>query len=210
MTLTLRSGSEDTWAVRVITGVTVRISSFISMMTLLLLVACSGKKKEKAEPVAPKPVEQTVVETANDAPIEEDEVPPSDSDEALNEEDARELLVGIWRVNLDSVPDPEKQPDLAEEERAELIHKRVVLSGLAFEFAPDGRLTQFVGQQILQGKYSVTKAEKDRLTLSGKLNGRSTKMVVTVKAEKLLVEQDGQPAIHFVRGPPKIIAPSGP
>ena len=49
---------------------------------------------------------------------------------------------------------------VSEDEADALAVERQAMAMTAFEFSPEGRFTQFMGQQIFRGKYKVESAGK--------------------------------------------------
>ena len=169
------------------------------------LIACGGKKTEAPKPETVEKVEKPV--EAENAPAEvgqKDEAPKAEA-EPLNEEDARTILVGIWRVDVKSLGKAPPVDPLADDETAARAVERQALAMTAFEFSPEGRFTQFMGQQIYRGKYKVENATGDVLHIVTTVDGRQTKMRVKVSEDNLVLRQRGVPKLTLERGPPKIM-----
>ncbi len=126
-----------------------------------------------------------------------------------NEDDARILLVGIWRLDVSSVaPDEEILALPKHEQGPALKDRRSNMRHVAYEFAEDGKLTIFLGGQNAQrGSYEIKKGEKNHLDIEantvGPIGSKTHRWQVTVNEKALAIrsEKDGQ-TLRLFRGPP--------
>jgi hypothetical protein len=187
-------------------GAHMRISNILFLLMLCASVAaCGGKKTEAPKPKTVEKAKQPVESEKAPAETAQKDDAPTEKAEPLNEEDARTILVGIWRVDVKSLGKAPPVDPLADDETAARAVERQALAMTAFEFSPEGRFTQFMGQQIFRGKYKVEKATGDVLHILTTVEGRQTKMRVKVSEENLVLKQRGVPTLTLERGPPKIM-----
>ena len=78
-----------------------------------------------------------------------------------DQEDAESLLVGIWQVDVSSIPATAEILELPTEERAPALQNlRDTMRNVAYEFAADGKLNIFLGGQSKQtGSYEIKRAK---------------------------------------------------
>lgn len=182
------------------------VNRLFLVMTCLSLIACGGKKTDapKAKPTEETAEAAPAPETLEETPKKEDA--PKVEAEPLDEEDARTVLVGIWRVDLKSLGTAPVANDSMEPDEADaLAVERQAMAMTAFEFSPEGRFTRFMGQQIIRGKYKIEKATGNLLHIVTTIGGRQNKMRVKVTEDNLVVKQTGMPTLTLERGPPKIM-----
>lgn len=178
---------------------------FFLLVLCSSVAACGGKKTEAPTPKTVEKTKQPVEAAKAPAEAAQKDESPEEKAEPLNEEDARTILVGIWRVDVKSLGKAPVVDPLADDETAARAVERQALAMTAFEFSPEGRFTQFMGQQIYRGKYKVEKAQGDTLHIVTTVQGRKTKMRVKVSEENLVIKQQGTPTLTLERGPPKIM-----
>ena len=127
-----------------------------------------------------------------------------------NEEDARILLVGIWRLDVSSVKADAEIMGLPEHERAPALkQRRENMRNVAYEFGEKNKLTIFLGGESVQrGAYDIKKGEKNILSIDvntvGPIGSRTDSWQVSVKEKSLKVRsaKTGQTLRFFRGGPP--------
>jgi hypothetical protein len=78
-----------------------------------------------------------------------------------DQEDAESLIVGIWQVDVASIPPSDEIQKLPKEDQAPALKLyRDSMRNIAYEFAADGKLNIFLGGQSKQsGRYEIKKAK---------------------------------------------------
>lgn len=109
-----------------------------------------------------------------------------------------EKIVGTWKIDLEATAaeDP-RIKNMTDEERAKAMEAaETFLANMAFEFTGDGKAITKIGDQTLEGTYTVKHADGDSLQLETTVGeGEKVKtqlMKATVKGETLYLEQDGR------------------
>jgi hypothetical protein len=173
------------------------------LITLSMMIACSGKKAPATTPK--KTTEKAEPQAQAKTPTEpQEDTKEPESDEPLTEEDAKTILIGIWRVDVKSLGKKPNVDPLANDESAAIAVQYRTLSMVAFEFSPDGKYAQYLGQQVLRGTYTIEKATGNVLRVTTKVNGKTSKVRITVTEENLVLKESGQPTLRLERGVPKV------
>ncbi len=176
----------------------------VLFISLFFMTACSSKKPAKTEKSVPEASPTKPAEIEPKTEKDDAEEAPAEEPEPLTEEDAKSILIGIWRVDVKSLGKKPEVDPLADDEEAAMAVQYRTMAMVAFEFAPDGRFTQFLGQQVLSGKYKIEKANGTVLHIKTTVAGRTSKVTVTVSEENLMLKQGDQPTLRLERGAPKV------
>ena len=177
------------------------------------MVSCTksdDKSTAKETPKSAAPAEEKVENKTGEK---------GDPDEAdLEPGEAQDVLVGIWRMDLERLQDAPEIRALPKEEReAAVSNAKRLMSSLAFEFAPDGKMKMFMGSQVKEGSFRVLKTEGNILHLETK-TGRAPdllveKIQVVVGNDTLRIdnapEQEGKKDFVYLQrgapGPPEVL-----
>jgi hypothetical protein len=127
----------------------------------------------------------------------------------MDEQEAQDTLVGIWRVKMDGLADtPEIKKLPVGEREAAIKRAQQMLPEIGFEFTPDGKMNLYMGDVIRNGTYKIIKASGDKLTVEMR-HGRAKPEVETVEIlvgdEILTVTgegDDGEQVLVLERGAP--------
>jgi len=175
----------------------------VILMTLCLSIfGCEKEAKEAGAGAGAK--KAAVKKKAKEKKKDQDEDTVVD-----NEEDARTLLVGIWRLDVTSVlPDKEILALPKHEQGPALKQRRSNMQHVAYEFAEDGKLAIFLGgRNAMRGSYDIKKGEKNVLQIEasavGPIGSKSYRWKVTVNAKTLALKDEKEGGtLRLFRGPP--------
>ena len=177
---------------------------FIVMFSFFFVLGCSSSKKDKKRPTK---ANVEAPEAADDGKSDTDDSAPADV-EPMDHDEARDELVGIWRVRLSALAeDPElKKLDEVDREKA-LETAQQMVGNLAFEFTPDGKMNLYMGDKVRAGTYSILETTGDVITLKtshGSGQDAEVENVEVVVADDTLkvTGEDGKQTLVLERGPP--------
>ena len=150
-----------------------------------------------------------------------EESPDDEPDSPVdNQEDAESLLVGIWRIDANSIkPDDEIRKLSKVDQLAAMKAKKQAMSQVAYEFAEDGRMNIYLGGDSAQkGTYSLKVAENPdpkrpnllfvEASTVGPVGSKTNRWKVTVNSKSLKLDSidDGE-SLRLFRGMPTVKAP---
>ena len=142
-------------------------------------------------------------------PTSEHEVPARKAKNAppLTSDEAQMMLIGIWRIDLDSLRDDPEVKNTPKEERAEALRMaKSMMQNVAFEFTQDKKMNLFMSSQVRRGTYSVTGAKDNLLTVTTTNSEDGTQKTiyeVRVFAEALeLTDLKNKVTRRLIRGSP--------
>jgi len=164
-------------------------------------LACTTQKTNSSKS---KKTEKAAVETSKAV----ENAAEKNNEEALESEDAKTLMVGIWRLDLATLKDDPEISGLAETERAEALKiAKGMMANVAFEFAAKGKMAIFMGQSVRRGTYTVKKSEGNVLTLETSVSGsgmaESDQITLTVQEKAMtMVSEKSKRTFRLVRGTP--------
>ncbi|MBV71425.1 MAG: hypothetical protein CMH52_08740 [Myxococcales bacterium] len=175
-------------------------------------VAESTPKATKASKLK-KPVAQTEKQPDDKG----DDKPDTPVD---NQDDAESLLVGIWKIDVNSIKADDSIRKLSKVDQfAAMKAKKQAMAHVAYEFADDGRMNIYLGGDSAQrGTYTLKVAETpdpDRPNLLfveastvGPIGSKTHRWKVTVNSKSLKLDSvdDGE-SLRLFRGMPSIKAP---
>ena len=118
------------------------------------------------------------------------------------------MLIGIWRIDLDSLANDPEVKGAPEEEREDALRMaKSMMRNVAFEFAQDKTMNLFLSSHVRKGTYAVTQAKDNLLTIMTTTGAsdsiQKTEYTVRVFAEALdLTDVKNQITRRLVRGAP--------
>ena len=84
----------------------------------------------------------------------------------LTSDEAQIMLIGIWRIDLDSLANDPEVKGAPEEEREDALRMaKSMMRNVAFEFAQDKTMNLFLSSHVRKGTYAVTQAKDNLLTI---------------------------------------------
>ena len=132
-------------------------SGLLGLLGILLVsVGCESNNGAKAQEQSTSKTQSLSKKKAPEKTSKEDEDLAVD-----DQEDAESLVVGIWQVDVASLPPNEEIRKLPKEDQAPALKLyRDSMRNIAYEFAADGKLNIFLGGQSKQsGQYEIKKAK---------------------------------------------------
>ncbi|MEE2786149.1 MAG: hypothetical protein VX589_02350, partial [Myxococcota bacterium] len=134
----------------------------------------------------------------------------------LSTEDAKVMLVGIWRIDLAALSEDPEVKNAPDGEKADALKlAQDMMKNVAFEFAVDNKIGLFMDGRVRRGTYAIQKAVGDTLTVDVKTGEagdvQATTYEVKVRAESLeLTDLATKVKRTLVRGAPPTPADTAP
>ncbi|MEE2757760.1 MAG: hypothetical protein VYA30_13980 [Myxococcota bacterium] len=173
----------------------------------------------EANPDAPKKPKMSKAVVKAEEPSDEkvDDTPDSPID---NQDDAESLLVGIWKIDVNSIkPDDAIRKLSKVDQFAAMKAKKQAMAHVAYEFADDGRMNIYLGGDSAQrGTYALKVAETPdperpnllfvEASTVGPIGSKTHRWKVTVNSKSLKLDSidDGE-SLRLFRGMPTVKAP---